>query len=262
LDRYQRYLYYYRQKNGRPLNVATRYGRLSAIRIFFRWLARDNHILYNPAVDMKMPRLEKRLPRSVLTVAEMEQVLAQADLGTPFGIRDRAIMEVFYSTGIRRRELVNLMVYDINMAAGTAMVRLGKGNRDRVVPVGERALAWVQKYLDEARSNSAAEPGDGPLFVTQGGRSMHPDKVTALMRGYIRQADLGKGGACHLFRHTAATLMLEGGADIRYIQAMLGHTMLSSTEIYTAVSIKKLKEVHAKTHPARMKRGEDMAKQV
>jgi len=118
-----------------------------------------------------------------------------------------------------------------------------------MIPIGERALAWVEKYLREARPSLAVEPDDATLFLTQYGEPFHPDAMSNLVRDYIAQGHLGKSGSCHTFRHTMATLMLEGGANLRYIQQMLGHAELSTTEIYTHVAIRKLQQIHAATHP-------------
>jgi len=166
------------------------------------------------------------------------------------GIRDRAIIETLYSTGIRRAELIHLKLYDIDTRNGTLMVREGKGKKDRMVPLGQRACLWIDKYTDEVRPGLVVEPDDGWLFLHEYGEAFHRNRLTDLVRKYIEQAGIGKPGACHIFRHTMATLMLDNGADIRHIQMMLGHSQLSTTEIYTQVSIKKLKEVHTLTHPA------------
>jgi integrase/recombinase XerD len=249
LESYQRYLYYYRQKNEKPLTFRTQYARLAAVRAWFRWLVRNHHILHNPASDLDMPRLEKRLPRAVLNEEETERVMMQPDLRDPLGVRDRAILETFYSTGIRRMELVNLKLYNVDHLRGTLSIWLGKGKKDRVVPIGERALAWVDKYLREARLQFVIEPDDGTLFLSIEGGPFHLDRMSRLVRQYVEQANLGKSGACHMFRHTMATLMLENGADVRYIQEMLGHSSLESTQVYTQVSIRQLKQIHSATHP-------------
>jgi integrase/recombinase XerD len=249
LESYQRYLYYYRQKNGRPLTFRTQYARLMPVRTWFRWLVRNNHILHNPASDLDMPKLEKRLPRAVLNEEEVERVMIQPDLRDPLGVRDRAILETFYSTGIRRMELVNLKLYNVDHLRGTLSVWLGKGKKDRVVPIGERALLWVDKYLREARPQLVMEPDEGTIFLSIEGGPFHPDRMSKLVRDYVEQANLGKSGACHMLRHTMATLMLDNGADIRFIQEMLGHSELESTQIYTQVSIRQLKKIHSATHP-------------
>ncbi|MFZ0641077.1 MAG: site-specific tyrosine recombinase XerC [Candidatus Acidiferrales bacterium] len=249
LESYQRYLYYYRQKNGQPLTFRTQRSRLTPVCRWFRWLVRNNHILHNPASDLDLPRLEKRIPRTILTAQEAERVLLGPDIGTAAGLRDRAMLETLYSTGIRRRELLRLRLYDLDRERSTLTIRQGKGRKDRMIPIGERALAWVEKYLREARPLLAAEPDDATLFLTQNGEPFSPDTLSTLARNYITQANLGKSGSCHTFRHTMATLMLEGGANLRYIQQMLGHESLNSTEVYTHVAIRKLQRIHAATHP-------------
>jgi integrase/recombinase XerD len=159
------------------------------------------------------------------------------------------MMEMLYSSGLRRMELLHLKLYDVDQKHGLVTVREGKGKRDRVVPIGERALAWLDLYLNRLRSEIVKKPDDGIVFLTTNGAPFTPNHLSWLARQYVKSARIGKGGACHIFRHTMATLMLEGGADIRYIQAMLGHVRLDTTQIYTHVSIRMLKQVHTATHP-------------
>jgi integrase/recombinase XerD len=255
LERYLRYLFHLRQKNGKPLSWPAQIGRVTPLKALFRWLTRENVLLSNPASDLDMPRHEHRLPKAVLTIEEVERVLGQPDVRTQLGLRDRAMIEVLYSTAMRRAELANLTVFDVDRDRGTIMIRRGKGKRDRVVPAGERALAWIERYLEEVRPSLVVPPDPGALFLTYLGEPFTLMVLSALVRGYVDAADLGKKGACHLFRHTAATLMLENGADIRYVQELLGHAKITTTQIYTRVSIRKLKQVHADTHPgARLNR--------
>jgi integrase/recombinase XerD len=249
VERYQRYLHYYRKKDGDPLSVRSQHLRLTSIRSYFKWLAKNNFILYNPVADIDLPRLEHRLPKHVLTERETEKVINQPDIGEPLGIRDRAILEVLYSTGIRRMEVINLKIHDVDEDRGTLMVRLGKGKKDRMVPVGERALAWVRKYVHDVRPDLVVDPDDGTLFLTTYAEPFTRNRMTQLVRDYVDAADIGKKGSCHLFRHSMATAMLENGADIRFIQQMLGHARLDTTQIYTQVSIRMLKEIHSLTHP-------------
>jgi integrase/recombinase XerD len=138
----------------------------------------------------------------------------------------------------------------VDQKHGLVTVREGKGKRDRVVPIGERALAWLDLYLNRLRSEIVKKPDDGIIFLTSNGAPFTPNHLSWLAHQYVKSAGIGKSGACHIFRHTMATLMLEGGADIRYIQAMLGHVRLDTTQIYTHVSIRMLKQVHTTTHPA------------
>ena len=249
LERFQRHLFHHRKPDGNPISFRSQHSRLGVIRSFFRWLTRQNRILYNPASDLDMPKVERRLPRFVLSEQEAELVLQQPDLNDPLGLRDRAILEVFYSTGIRRFELAGLSLYDLDLERGTVMVRQGKGRRDRMVPIGERAAVWVEKYLSDVRPQLCVEPDAGVLFLSKEGESIGLHRLSEMARDYVDRAQIGKRGSCHLWRHTMATLMLEGGADIRFIQQMLGHAELSTTQIYTQVSIRKLKQVHSATHP-------------
>jgi len=249
LERYQRYLFHYRKVNGEPLSFQTQNARLSHIRNFYRWLARGNYILSNPASDLDLPRMEKRIPRSFFTAAEADAVINQANLASSLGIRDRGILETFYSTGIRRSELARLKMFDIDSDRGTVLIRDGKGKKDRMVPIGDRALHWIHKYLREVRPMLAIEPDEGFLFLTKEGLSITLDFLTIMVKRYVEAARIRKKGSCHIFRHTMATLMLEGGADIRFIQQMLGHSRLESTEIYTQVSLRKLRAVFLTTHP-------------
>ncbi len=250
LERYQRMLFHYRKRNGNPLSFRSQHSRLVPVRAYFKWLTRQNVLLANPASELDLPRLEKRLPKHVLSAAEAEQVVNQADVDEDLGVRDRAILETLYSTGIRRMEVIGLHLFDLDVERGTIMVRQGKGKKDRMIPIGDRAAAWIDKYVTDVRPSLVVEPDDGTLFLTNTGDPFTPNRLTQLVRNYVDAAGVGKRGACHLFRHTMATIMLENGADIRFIQEMLGHAELSTTQIYTQVSIKKLKEIHTATHPS------------
>ena len=215
----------------------------------FRWLTRAGHILANPASELELPKLGLQLPRAILTVEEAERLMSAPDLGTTLGVRDRAILETLYSTGMRRSEVAHLGLYDIT-PAGTVNIRRGKGRKDRVVPIGERALVWVEKYVTEVRPAFVVEPDEGFLFLTAEGDWLSPEHVGRMVRGWIVAAGINKPGSAHMLRHTMATLMLEGGADIRIIQAILGHALLDTTQIYTHVAINQLKDVHRLTHPS------------
>ena len=254
LERYQRHLFHHRKADGAPLTFRTQATRLTPLRAFFKWLARENLILFNPAADLELPRGEKRLPANVMAPEEVEAVLALPDISTPQGLRDRAILETLYATAIRRLELTRLSVFDVDYGRRLLVVR-GKGNKDRIVPTGERALSWIAAYRDAARPQLVCGRDDHVLFLTSKGAAINPKKLTGRIGAYVAAADINKAGSCHIFRHTAATLMLENGADIRFIQAMLGHESLDTTQIYTNVAIGKLAAVHAATHPgAAMKR--------
>jgi integrase/recombinase XerD len=254
LERYQRYLYYYRKADGQPLTFGSQNVMLTPLKTFFKWLARENHILYNPASELDVPPKPKRLPKTILPPETIETILKQPDVTTVEGLRDRAILEVLYSTGIRRMELVKLTLYDVDHRRGTLMIREGKGKKDRLIPIGERALAWVEKYRHEGRPALVVGKDSGTLFLTDKGIAFRRGALSGRIKRYIRQAGIEVEGSCHLFRHAMATHMLENGADIRFIQAMLGHEDLSTTEIYTQVSIEKLRQIHAVTHPAKLEK--------
>jgi len=255
LERYQRHLFYYRKSDGAPLTLGSQHGALAPLKTWFKWLARENHILYNPASELDLPRTPKHLPRSILSVPEVEAILGEADPGTPYGLRDRAMLELLYSTGLRRMEVAGLALYDVDANRRLVFVREGKGAKDRVVPIGERALAWLERYITEARSQLIAAELPA-LFVTDYGEPVSPEFVASHVKRYMDFAGIKKPGATHLLRHAMATHMLEAGADVRVLQALLGHACLNTTEIYTHVSIEHLKAIHEATHPARMPRHE------
>ena len=254
LERYQRHLFLKRKKNGAPLSATTQASRVTPIRKWFRWLTRNNRVLYNPAADLDLPKVEERLPKHVLTIEEVERVLNLPDTTTALGVRDRAMLETLYSTGIRRMEIIGLQQRDVDHERGTLMVRQGKGKKDRMIPIGDRALAWVGRYRDEVRPELAIAGDDGTLFLTVMGQAFSDNRMTQMVRNHVRAAGLGNIGSCHLFRHAMATQMLENGADVRFIQAMLGHADIKTTQVYTRVSIRALKDIHSATHPARLTR--------
>ena len=254
LERYQRHLFYLRKANGDPLSVRTQVSHLHALQAFFKWLTKQNHLLYNPASELELPKLRRSLPRYLLSRDEINTLLEQPQYAGDIGIRDRAILETFYSTGMRRMELCNLKLHDLDFSHGTVFISEGKGQKDRVIPIGDRALAWVRKYLDELRPELLTPPDEGNVFISDLGTPYQKHQLGDLVKKYLIKAGIDKPGACHLLRHAMATHMLEGGADIRFIQAMLGHAQLTTTEIYTHVSIYKLKAIHSATHPAKLER--------
>ena len=252
LESYQRHLWRWKKKNGKPLAVSTQRSHLSTLKDFFKWLTKQNYLLANPASELELPRPEKRLPQQALSQQEVKMLLNVPDVSDPLGIRDRAMLEVFYSTGMRRGELANLEITDINYERQTLQIRQGKGHKDRVVPLGNRAMQWLEKYQQQTRMKLLLEVNVKALFLTSYGDKFNPDVLSRMVSKFIKQAEIGKTGSCHLLRHSCATHMLEGGADIRFIQQLLGHEKLETTSIYTHVSIEQLKQVHSQTHPAEM----------
>jgi len=249
LEAYQRWLWRYTKADGKRLGWSTQRARLGILKDWFRWLTRQDVLLHNPASELELPRPEKRLPALALTLNQMAALLAVPNVHDPLGVRDRALLEVFYSTGLRRLELCRLEVTAFHAERRTLHIRQGKGYKDRVVPVGEQAAHWLDKYLTEVRSRLCCDTRTQALFLTGYGGAFHPDVVSRMVSAWLKVAGVSKG-SCHLLRHTCATHMLEGGADIRYIQQLLGHESLETTAIYTEVSIRQLQEVHARCHPS------------
>jgi len=250
LESYQRHLWRWRKKNGMPLGISTQRSRLGTLKDLFKYLVRQDALGANPASELEMPRQEKRLPKEALGIQQVAALLNIPDIRDPLGQRDRAMLELFYSTGLRRSELARLEIHDLNRERQTLQVRQGKGHKDRVVPVGSRALAWVVRYLEEVRPRLMLHAQERALFLTSYGEPFNPDVLSRMVSKWLKQADINRPGSCHLLRSTCATHMLEGGADIRFIQQLLGHEKLETTAIYTQVSIEQLKAVHGKTHPA------------
>ncbi len=257
LESYQRHLWRWRKQNGKPLGISTQRSRLGTVKDFFAYLVKGNHIPANPASELEMPRPEKRLPKEPLGLHQIESVIAVPDTTDPLGLRDRAMLELFYSAGLRRSELARLTLHDLNCERQTLQIRQGKHHKDRVVPVGNRALKWLERYLEESRPRLALDAQQPALFLTSYGEPFNPDVLSRMVTKFIKQAEIDRPGSCHLIRHTCATHMLEGGADIRFIQQLLGHEKLETTAIYTQVSIEQLKAVHSKTHPAERSKNPD-----
>lgn len=255
MEAFQRHLFLYRRRDGQPLAASGQVSILAAVGAFFSWMVKHRHLPSNPAADVELPRIPKGL-RDPMTATEMEAVLAVPDLTCAQGLRDRAILELLYGTGIRRMELAGVNVTDIERERGTLHVRRGKGGKGRFVPIGERALAWVSKYEAEARPLLQIDPHEVALFLNIDGQRLSMNSMSWRVRQYLDKAGIHKAGACHLFRHTMATAMLDNGADVRHVQEMLGHADIGTTQLYTKVSVAKLKLVHAATHPAaRLLRG-------
>jgi integrase/recombinase XerD len=252
LEAFQQHLFHYRKANGDPLSWSSQSKHLIDVRMFFEYLAKENHIPFNPASSLQLPKQPQKLPKAILTVDEVERVLAQPNITTPLGLRDRAIFETLYSTGIRRIEVVRLNIDDLDVERRILAVREGKNQKDRFVPIGMRALLWIARYVEKARDQLSINMSERALFITAHGERLNPDSLTGYGRAYIEAAGIEKPGSCHLFRHSMATAMLENGAGIRYLQAILGHTNLNTTQIYTRTSLKKLLDVHDKTHPSEM----------
>lgn len=249
LERYQAGLYRARKVNGEPLSVRTQKQRLTVLRQFFTWAVKQRYVGANPAADIELPRPTHTLP-VYLSADEVRRVLAAPDTTALLGVRDRAILECFYSTGIRRTEMTRLTVDDIESTAGLIRINQGKGHKDRLIPIGSRALEWIARYQSGPRSAWLQNPAIRFLFLQPDGYGMTPSQVAEMVRRCLRAADITKRGCCHLFRHTFATQLLNAGCDMRYIKDMLGHVSMDTTAHYAQVAVDRLKAMHATFHPA------------
>jgi integrase/recombinase XerD len=253
LEAYRQSLFHHRNaKTGKPLSFSTQASYLAALKHWLLWLFEHQWLPEQLDHKIKLPKEEHRLPASYLSLEEVGRLLSQVDVDKPEGIRDRAILEVFYATGIRRSELLSLRLDDLQRQSQILSIRQGKGRRDRMVPLSDSALSWIEVYLEQVRPRLARLRSERTdvLFLTSLGNTFHPVVLSALVRRYLRAAGITRRGSCHMLRHTAATLMLEGGADLRSIQTLLGHQQLNTTQIYTHVTITHLRAVYQRTHPA------------
>ncbi len=250
LIRYQQHLFYYRKPDGSALSFNTQRKRMTVVATWFKWLTRENYLPGNPASELELIKPPKKLPKRVLSQAEVQQILLSVDTTTPQGLRDRAILEVLYSTGIRRQECASLTLSDIDMARQSLFVREGKGSKDRYIPIGQRAVEWVQRYCEQVRPHLLLDVTEQHLFLTGYGEPFTQHRLGDHVRRLLDKAGYEGPGSCHLFRHAMATHMLENGAELRHLQIILGHENINTTTIYTHLAIDRLKLVHQQTHPA------------
>ena len=250
LESYQRWLWRSTKANGQRLGWSTQRNRLGTLKDFFRWLTRQDVILHNPASEVEMPRPEKRLPQAVLTLSRNGTSCWPCRTWPTRWASATGPCWKCFTRGLRRAELCRLELPDLNTERRTLHVRLGKGKKDRMVPIGGRAVAWLERYLQEVRPRLCLDTRTQALFLTGYGGPFNPDVVSRMVAAWLAKAGLKRRGCCHILRHTCATHMLENGADIRFIQQLLGHEKLDTTAIYTEVSIKQLQEVHARCHPS------------
>jgi integrase/recombinase XerD len=222
---------------------------IACVRGFFRFLVVDGRVTTSPAGDLRPPRAWKTLPR-YLAVEEVDRLLAQPDVATPRGLRDRALIELLYATGMRVSELVGLRPADVNLDA-SYLTCTGKGDKQRIVPVGDEATRWVRRYVRDGRSALLGKRTSPRLFVNArgGGKTLSRVGFWKILKGYARQAGLKTSISPHMLRHSFATHLLERGADLRAIQMMLGHADLSTTQIYTHVLERRMRTVYDQYHP-------------
>jgi integrase/recombinase XerD len=223
--------------------------KMRSVRRFYDWLEKTGKILLNPTAGFRLPKLQDRLPRDVLTAAEVRRLLDAPDTSHRKGVRDKAMLEVFYSTGIRVGELCGLTIYDADLNNGFLRVNQGKGGKDRIVPLGHTAARYVKEYLRHVRGHLTRKKRDErALFVGQRG-GFTPSGIEGLVRRYAKAAQIEKRVTPHTLRHTCATHMLAGGADIVHVQHLLGHEDIGTTQIYARVARRDVKATHGRAHP-------------
>ncbi|OPX99474.1 MAG: Tyrosine recombinase XerD [Syntrophorhabdus sp. PtaB.Bin006] len=234
----------------RNYTTATVSVKVRSVKRFFEYLESSNHILINPAEYLKEPKKETRLPRVILTGEEVQKILDQPNLGTFTGIRDRTVLEVFYSTGIRVAELMNLTIYDVDLQGGLLRINKGKGAKDRVVPLGRYAVRFLKEYITRVRTHHTKKNRQvRVLFVNRFGRPLSRQVIDRMLMTSAHKAGIGKHVTPHVFRHTFATALVKNGADITAVSKMLGHSTLSATRIYTRVAGMEVKKTHKRSHP-------------
>jgi integrase/recombinase XerD len=250
---YQSWLLNYQSRFNRPLGINTQLNILCALKVFYTFLHESGHLLQNPAANLRLPKERKQLPTAILTAAEARRLLKQPNLNTVSGFRDRTMLEVLYSCGLRISELRQLKEEDFDSFNRTLAVREGKGDKDRVVPIGETACRYLGDYMEQVRplllKPSHLPPSDLPLFLNRFGGMFGVSGICKKLKGYTKAAKIEKTITVHSFRHTLATAMLQRGAELRHIQAILGHDYLHTTERYTRIVKTELKRVQAKHHP-------------
>ena len=235
---------FYLRKDISPVSIA-RY--LSTLKSFHKFLLREKITSIDPSDLIETPKLEQKIP-VYLTLLEVSKVLKVSNLKRPQGIRDRAIIELMYATGLRVSELVMIKFFDINLEIGFIKCK-GKGSKERIVPLGKAAIHFVDKYINQARNKLLGKKVSAYVFIAQGGRRLSRQSVWKMIKKIVRFAGIKKKVSPHTLRHSFATHLLEGGADLRSVQEMLGHASITTTQIYTHVNETRLRNIHKEFHP-------------
>ena len=238
------YLAYKFQRRAKPRSAAR---LLSSLKRLYQFLLREGRITADPTLRVEAPKLPRSLPKS-LTEEDVERLLAAPDVETQLGLRDKAMLEALYASGLRVSELVSVRVGQVSQDMGVVRI-VGKGSKERLVPLGEEALAWIRRYVAQARPAILDGKRTDALFVTARGESMTRQAFWHLIRRHAAKAGLSKLISPHTLRHAFATHLLNHGADLRVVQMLLGHADISTTQIYTHVARERLKQLHAKHHP-------------
>jgi integrase/recombinase XerD len=246
---FQHWLFYLPTRQGTVRGVLNQNTVLAALKSFFRYSKAEGLIARDPAATVAYARQPSSLPRNVLTPEEANRILNLVDISTPLGRRDRAILEIFYATGIRREELRGLVLNDVNLADGLLRIRLGKGARDRVVPLGTHAVRALEDFLNRGRPELLGHSHTDRLFLSYRGHPLDPHTLGELVKRHAQRAQVKKLVTPHVWRHTCATHLVQNHASLRHVQDLLGHRSVATTERYLRLTITDLKEAHAKFHP-------------
>jgi integrase/recombinase XerD len=246
---YQQELYFCLTAKGKPLCLRSQSQLLSVVKGVTRFLKEQDYLVVDPAEAIRLPKKPRRLPKVILSEKEVQKLLSAPDMRTNRGYRNRIILEILYDTAIRRAEVANIRLADLDLAAGYILIQ-GKGDKQRVVPVSQRVCELIQNYILMVRPKYVSNDDPGYLILNRWGQQMNANGIWAAVKRCTKLAGIKKNVSTHTFRHTCATHMLKNGAPVRHIQEMLGHESLESTQIYTRVTINDLKQIHAKYHPS------------
>lgn len=246
---YQVHLYETLNDKGMQNSTGHQNNLLATVKQFTRFLKERDYIVADPSRDITYAKVPKSLPRGILTPSEARKIIHAPDTSSVIGYRDRTILELLYSSGIRKEEVNNLTLNDVDYTEGFLRIIRGKGNKDRIVPIGRIACRYLENYIKTVRPELIKDPYNTYLFLSLRGNRMSKNRVWDLVKKYAQKAKVRKNVHPHTFRHTCATAMLKNKADITIIRAFLGHESLNTTQIYTHLSVTDLKEVHKRCHP-------------
>ncbi len=250
IEKYAAFLYDYRSENREPYKTFTICLKIRAVKRFFEFLTTTNEIFIDPTEFIKEPKLERGLPKEIMTAKEVKKLLDQPNQGTLIGIRDRTVLELFYGTGIRLDELTRLTIYDVDMESKFLRINKGKGSKDRVVPLGKHAVRFLREYISKVRTkHTRHNRSQRLLFVNYHGNPMHRQVISSMIHTCALEAGIKKKVTAHTFRHTFATELIKNGADITAVQKMMGHAQLRTTQIYIRLAGVDVKKNHKKCHP-------------
>jgi integrase/recombinase XerD len=248
---YNNYLNTYKDKRGRLLSTNTKIGRFISLKKFYKFLYQNDYIVKDLLVNYEFPRREKSLPRNIPTVKEVIEIIESCNTRTPQSLRNRAILETFYSTGMRTSELCSLKIQDIDLKEQTAVIVLGKGGKTRIVPLGQYACFYIEEYLNRGRKYmlKGNKKDEGFLFMSKFGIPFSRDSINTVIQNVMKNVKIDKHITCYSFRHACATHLIKNKVDIRFVSELLGHNNLQTTQRYCHLEISDLKKVHSLYHP-------------